>query len=193
MAKTTVTGLTAAKMLLIEAASIVNGSVMDGHLILTTRGGQAIDAGSLPPGPPGPPGGMTSSAAGGDLTGFFPNPTIANSVKDGAANVATMRTLGTGPQQAAAGNHTHVMPKVLSGRVGHDATAADTKTQIDYPNLFPAGFFSAIPVVVIVPDSGFPENIPYFSVTARTLTGFSIVATRTTTPTTNYLWIAHGA
>jgi hypothetical protein len=43
----TVTGLTAARMLAIEAASIVDGEINgSGHLILTTHGGTQIDAGS---------------------------------------------------------------------------------------------------------------------------------------------------
>lgn len=43
----TVTGLTAARMLAIEAASIVDGHIDgSGHLILTTQGGTEIDAGN---------------------------------------------------------------------------------------------------------------------------------------------------
>lgn len=55
----TVTGLTAERMLEIEAASVIDGDVdVDGHLILTQHGGDTIDAGSVvgPPGPEGPMG-----------------------------------------------------------------------------------------------------------------------------------------
>jgi hypothetical protein len=52
----TVTGLTADRMIEIEAASVVDGDVVDGELILTKHDGSTINAGSVagPPGPMGP-------------------------------------------------------------------------------------------------------------------------------------------
>jgi hypothetical protein len=66
---TTVTGLTADRMLAIEAASVIDGDVDgSGNLILTKHDGTQINAGSVigPPGPQGPIGAMLSvlSAAG---------------------------------------------------------------------------------------------------------------------------------
>lgn len=55
---TTVTGLTAARMLQIEAASVVDGDVIGGNLILTKHDGTTINAGPVtgPQGPAGPVG-----------------------------------------------------------------------------------------------------------------------------------------
>jgi hypothetical protein len=66
---TTVTGLTADRMLAIEGASVVDGDVDgSGNLILTKHDGSQINAGKVtgPPGPQGPIGSMLSvlSAAG---------------------------------------------------------------------------------------------------------------------------------
>lgn len=59
----TVTGLTAARMLAIEGASIVDGEIVSGDLILTKHDGSDINAGSVagpegPTGPAGPAGGL---------------------------------------------------------------------------------------------------------------------------------------
>src|SRR6218665_2334171 len=43
----TVTGMTAAAMALIKAASVVSGAVVGDNLILTTQGGSTIDAGNV--------------------------------------------------------------------------------------------------------------------------------------------------
>lgn len=82
-------------------------------------------------GPTGPqgPGGTPGGPAGGDLSGTYPNPTVA--AKDAAAGTASMRTLGTGAQQAAAGDHKHGAGDITTGaflvaRLGTGTPAAGT-------------------------------------------------------------------
>lgn len=60
-----------------------------------------------------------TGTAGGSLSGTYPNPGLAAgavgsaevsaTIKDAVAGTASLRTLGTGAQQAAAGNHGHVL------------------------------------------------------------------------------------
>lgn len=114
-----VTGFTAARMLAIEMASVISGKVEGNNLVLYRRDGTPIDAGNVrgPRGEQGVPGDITVSPAGGALSGNYPNPSIAARVItdasvsenniDGAATTPSMRTLGDGPLQAAAGDHDH--------------------------------------------------------------------------------------
>jgi microcystin-dependent protein len=76
----TITGLTAERMLEIEGSSVINGTIVNGNLILTKHDGTTVNAGPVagPPGPQGPQGPASISAIPGEIKlwpgGSLPDP-----------------------------------------------------------------------------------------------------------------------
>ncbi|QGJ88007.1 hypothetical protein SEA_AVAZAK_25 [Gordonia phage Avazak] len=103
MARVTVTGFTAARMLQIEQSTVVNGFIQGDSLVLQTRGGDDIVTGNVrgPQGDKGDPGGVpdaTNAVKGGvrlqgNLTGSAATPTVTGAL-DGTvdASLATAST-----------------------------------------------------------------------------------------------------
>jgi microcystin-dependent protein len=116
----TVTGLTAARMLAIEGASVVDGDIVGGHLILTKHDGTTIDAGSVA-GPAGPMGPAGFSAIPGEIR-MWSGATLPNATSYGhwvwadgavyasatypqaAANIATSWRTFAGASDPGGGN-----------------------------------------------------------------------------------------
>jgi microcystin-dependent protein len=132
----TITGLTKARMLEIEAASIVDGEVIGGNLILTKHDGTTINAGPVvgPQGPAGPTGPAGFSAIPGEIRlwsgAALPNPASYGKWvwADGAVYV-----VATYPQAAA-----NISPAWKTFAGASDPGAANFRVP-DLRGLVPAG------------------------------------------------------
>ena len=173
----------------VGSAQVINGSLQTGDLAKKTAAAlKGKPGGQGPQGTPGAtgaagatgPAGKDGSnatingvAAGGDLTGTFPNPMIANgavgdaaiaaTLMDGSAATPTLRSLGSGPQQAAAGDD----PRLSNQRTPLDNSVTGAKVAngtLRIADLFPI-------------KQTAPIDVP--SIPASSCTGFTIASAGT--------------
>lgn len=115
MAITTITGLTAQRMIEIEQASVVTGTIEGDNLVLTTKGGKPITAGNVrgPRGLKGDPGGPVNATAtvtggirlGGNIKGPYSAPLITGNLDNtvSATNATATSTYGGSSQTLSLG------------------------------------------------------------------------------------------
>lgn len=137
----TVTGLTAERMLEIEAASVVDGDVIAGNLILTKHDGNQINAGSVvgPAGPQGPAG-VAIVAIPGEIR-MWSGATLPDSVKYGVWAWANGDIYDISAYPEAAAN----IDDAWNTAMGLAAPAAGKFRVPDLRGLTPAGL-DAMPV-----------------------------------------------
>ena len=163
MAITTITGLTAQRMIQIEQASVVSGRVEGDNLILTTKGGQPITAGDVrgPKGDPGPYGGPVDATAAvtggvrltGNLKGTSVNPLVTGALDSSvSATSATVTSTYAGSAQTLGlgvifQNLREVMAKYL--RKSGTASEVWCGTEAEYAALA-AGTKNAVGFIAVV-------------------------------------------
>lgn len=182
----TVTGITADHLLdligdVISGARVVNGE----RLLLSTMGGKEIDAGNIR--------GIEATNPTATNVSFTPASGIAATTAQAAlvelaGDISTQSTKKATPSE---------LPKILSGRVTHVSDyvsefGGTTRTTVAYSNVFPLGYYSSPPEVIITLNSSVPEYNAAYSVTAITTRGFSINAWRADRTGSTYNWVAMG-
>lgn len=163
MAITTITGLTAQRMIQIEQASVVSGRVEGDNLILTTKGGQPITAGDVrgPQGDPGPYGGpvdATPTVTGGvrlagNLKGTSTDPRVTGSLDNTVTltNAVATSTYGGSMQTLSIGVIYQNLREVMAKHLRKSGTASEVwcGTEAEY-NALAAGTKNAVGFIAVV-------------------------------------------
>lgn len=176
-----VTGLTAARMLAIEAASVVNGLVQGNDLVLTKFNGDQIIAGNLrgPAGPVGPPGGPPGPTGANGAIGPDGQPGPAGPAGPtgpiGPSGGATGPAGPAGPTGPAGANGTGGLarPTFQTKRTSFVATSAPVLVTVTWPEPF-ADLNYTIAMTYETPDDGYTQYIK-----SKTAAGFVAVVSFT--------------
>ena len=163
MAITTITGLTAQRMIEIEQASVVSGTVEGNNLILTTKGGKPITAGNVrgPQGDRGPYGGpvdATDTVTGGvrltgNLKGTATDPLVTGAFDSSVSvtNATATSTYAGSVQTLGLGVIFQNLREVMAKYLRKSGTAAEVwcGTEAEYAAL-PAETKNAVGFIAVV-------------------------------------------
>lgn len=179
-------GLIAEHFVQLVGEVIVDAEVVEDNLIMTTLSGFQIDAGNVK--------GLPAVNPTATNLSFTPAAGVAAAnVQAGLVEVAgDITALASGKADETS------LPKLLHGRLVHVSDIGDqfgntARTEINYPTVFPLGFFSTPPRVLIMLNSSVPDLFaPGYGVQDVTTRGFSIDAWRGDTNASVFMWIAMG-
>lgn len=183
----TATGITADHFLNLVGETIVDARVVGDNLIIETLGGFEIDAGNVK--------GLEAENPTAANVSVSPESTISST------NVQTAVSELVGDHSALVSGKAEktALPKLLHGRLVHVTEIGDqfgntVRTQVDYPTVFPLGYFSDPPDVFVMLNTSAPEIFAVgYSVLNVTNRGFSFDCWRQDTNATVFMWIAMGS